>query len=404
MKKRTATKLKIGLITSHRIPNHGSYLQAWSLSQYLTEKGYDIEIIDYIYPNQYHLNQVQNNEIKRSIDTSSLIKKIKRYVIDRWFVCNRKRGIEYIIYKLLNLAMKNPNKLYFRELKLSQKSYISRKEIQSAKFDYDILLTGSDQIWNPRFTGFDEVFFLQFGNNEVKRVAYSSSFGVISIKSEYQRQYAKWLKSYSYISTREQSGTEIVKNLINKKATHVLDPVMLFDRVRWSEIITSNKYNKRETQPYVVSYCLDYVFSGVIDYADDIMQKIAEKEKLECKTLFKTNLPDYKVETFEETIHPFVFVNTLMNAKFALISSFHGLAFCILFHVPFLVIINSKDNKDSRLSDLLATFNLGERVLIVGDKFKANELKEINWSQVDGVYNTMLLQSERFLKTALDQK
>lgn len=395
------SKLKIGLITSHRIPNHGSFLQAWSLCEYLSEQGYDIEIIDYIYPNLYHLNHVQHNEIKRDRDTSTKLKRVKRYIIDRWFVCNRKRGFELFVYKLLNLVMRIPNNLYFRQLKLSDNSYISPTELKKSNLNYDILLSGSDQIWNPRFAGDDDIFFLQFGSANTKRVAYSSSFGVTDIESEYQQNYAKWLNTYSHIATREQSGTEIVKKLCGKTVTHVLDPVMLFDKNKWLEKLESSQISKEEKAPYIVSYCLDYVYRGVVDYADKVMREIAIANGLKCETLYKSNLPNDIVKTYKETIHPFEFVKTIMQADFALVSSFHGLAFCILFHTPFLVIKDNKDNNDSRLSDLLTTFNLTDRVLIVGEEFNPTLIKDIDWRRVDEIYKKLECDSKQYLNNAL---
>lgn len=396
-----ASKVKIGLITSHRIPNHGSFLQAWSLCEYLKEQGYDIEIIDYIYPNLYHLNDVQHNEIKRDTDTSTKLKKFKRYMIDRWFVCNRKRGYELIIYKLINLVMRISNKLYFRQLKLSDRSYISSSELKKSNLDYDILLSGSDQIWNPRFAGNDDTFFLQFGCAKIKRVAYSSSFGISTIETEYKQKYAKWLNTYSNIATREKSGTEIVKDLTGRDAVHVLDPVMLFNKKKWSEILEYAQFPKEEKAPYIVSYCLDYVFKGVVDYADKIMQNIANAKGLKCETLYKSNLSNEAVRIHKETIHPFEFVKTIMQADFALVSSFHGLAFCILFHTPFLVIKDSKDNNDSRLSDLLTTFNLTDRVLIVGEEFNPTLIKDIDWRRVDEIYKKLECDSKQYLNNAL---
>lgn len=396
-------KNRIGLITCHRIPNHGSFLQAWSLCEYLSELGYDVEIIDYVYPNLYHLNDVHHNEIRRNTDTSNILKRLKRYIIDRWFACNRKRGWELAIYKSLNLLFRNPNKLYFRQLKLSAKSYISSSELVASKLDYDILMSGSDQIWNPRFSGNDGIFFLQFGNKDTKRIAYSSSFGVSEIGTAYRDQYAKWLASFSHIATREQSGTEIVKRIAGKDAVHVLDPVMLFSRSQWAEFLDISKYVENKTEDYIVTYCLDYVYKGIIDYADTIMQQIAKNKGLKCATLYKSNLNADKVKTFSEKIHPFEFVNTIMHADFALVSSFHGLAFCILFHTPFLVVMDSRETSDARLSDMLNTFCLNDRVLITGEEFDVSALKEIDWRNIDMIYNRMSDISKQYLKKALNE-
>lgn len=392
---------KIGLITCHRIPNHGSYLQAWCLCEYLRSQGKEIEIIDYIYPNLYHLNQVQKNEIERNTDTRTLIKKLKRWIIDKTIVCNTKRGWGFILYQAINTFLRNPNKLYFRQLMLSKRSYRSPEELRKSSFAYDILLSGSDQIWNPRFTGADGSFFLQFGDNNIRRVAYSSSFGVTEISHQYQNKYASWLKTFSYISTRENSGKDIVWKLINRESTHVLDPVMLFNRNEWSKILRNSKCVEPKSDKYIVTYCLDYVYKGIINYADSIMAEIAHYYGLQCATLYRSNIDNENVKIYPETIHPFEFVNTILNADFALVSSFHGLAFCILFHTPFLVVINNEHTMDSRLTDILNTFELNDRILKVGDDFKIADLKLIDWQKVDRIYTQMSTISKNYLRLAL---
>ena len=48
--------MTIGIITIHKINNYGSVLQAYALQQVCKELGYDVEIIDYIFPNIQHQN------------------------------------------------------------------------------------------------------------------------------------------------------------------------------------------------------------------------------------------------------------------------------------------------------------------------------------------------------------
>lgn len=396
-------KHKIGLITCHRTPNYGSFLQAWCTVEYFKRLGQDIEIIDYLYPNLYHLESVYNNEIKRNKNNCGIITRVKRYIIDRWYVCNSKRGLEYPIYVLLNrLFFHNHNKLYFKELTLSRKTYLSINAIQRAKLNYDILLSGSDQIWNPRFSGHDGTFFLQFGNKGSKRVAYSSSFGVKSLIDPFEKEYAIWLKNFSHIATREESGRKIASRLSGKNCVHVLDPVMLFNREFWVKAIKKSTYTQPKPKGYVVTYCLDYVYNGIIDYADNVMKKIAEHHNLLCATLYKSNIRDKEILRISNNVHPFEFVNTLLHADFALISSFHGLAFCILFHTPFLVIIDNKKNNDARLIDLLETFGLNDRILTLGETINVTQLNTINWRNVDQIYARMHNQSTEYIRQVIN--
>ena len=45
--------MKIGVITFHGADNYGSVLQAYALTEYLNDKGYDAEIIDYYFEHDY---------------------------------------------------------------------------------------------------------------------------------------------------------------------------------------------------------------------------------------------------------------------------------------------------------------------------------------------------------------
>ena len=47
--------MKIGIITFHGADNYGSVLQAYALTEYLNDKGYDAEIIDYYFEHDYRL-------------------------------------------------------------------------------------------------------------------------------------------------------------------------------------------------------------------------------------------------------------------------------------------------------------------------------------------------------------
>ena len=47
-------KKSVGIITMHRVLNCGSAIQAYALQKVVKNLGFDVEIIDYQYPNKYH--------------------------------------------------------------------------------------------------------------------------------------------------------------------------------------------------------------------------------------------------------------------------------------------------------------------------------------------------------------
>lgn len=390
-------KIKIGIITCHRVPNYGSFLQAWSLSHYLQEEGYKVEIIDYIYPNLYHFRKVYNKEDGGEKQIKSIKDKFHRYIVDRWYRASSKRGIEFFVYSFFaKYIFHNPTKNFFLELPLSRKTYHNNIQIKKAANNYDILIVGSDQIWNPRFSGYDSTFFLQFGGTNVKRIAYSASFGVIKLPEQYKDNYKKWLSTFSSIATREETGTKIVKELLGKPGIHVLDPVMLFSAQQWEAIIPQSNQN----QPYILSYCLDYIYK-VYPFVDKIFEDISLKLNLHKVSLYKSTLADC---TIFNNLHPFEFVRFIKNASFILVTSFHGLAYSILFHVPFLVIYPQEPINDSRIYDLLETFELSNRIVKIGETVSNNQLEDIDWDKVDKIYNKILNTSKKYLFEAINNK
>ncbi len=50
----------VGIITTFRQPNWGSVLQAYALEKVIEQMNYDVEVIDYKYPNEFHCNTALN--------------------------------------------------------------------------------------------------------------------------------------------------------------------------------------------------------------------------------------------------------------------------------------------------------------------------------------------------------
>ena len=50
-------KKKVGIITMHKVVNYGSALQAYALQRKIDDLGFESFLIDYTYPNEYHLSE-----------------------------------------------------------------------------------------------------------------------------------------------------------------------------------------------------------------------------------------------------------------------------------------------------------------------------------------------------------
>ena len=150
--------MKIGIITMHKVMNYGSALQAYALQAAIKKLGYDSESIDYIYPN----------------------KPVRKTLIFR------------IRHWLLNLltgfpALKKENKykdFYKKYFSCSSQKYFSPSSLHNETFNYDLFLTGSDQVWNPNCVRNDKSFMLDFIPQGKHKVAYAASFTKSSLPAE----------------------------------------------------------------------------------------------------------------------------------------------------------------------------------------------------------------------------
>jgi len=115
-------------------------------------------------------------------------------------------------------------------LNISGRRYQSLEELRQAELPYDVLLSGSDQIWNPKIFPdgrFDPVFFGAFSHK--RKIAYAPSFGIPRIPDGMEEELRTYLESFSHLSVRERQGQGIVRDITGKDVPVVLDPTLLLE-------------------------------------------------------------------------------------------------------------------------------------------------------------------------------
>ena len=130
--------------------------------------------------------------------------------------------------------------------------YITIDDLKNV--DYDLLIAGSDQIWNSEITGeLDPVFLLDFGQRS-KKISLATSMGSHILSDEEKEKFRAVLRQYSAISVREKFAKCQLDKLTSKKVKVLLDPTLLLNKtVWWREFARYSKYaNKREK--YILTY------------------------------------------------------------------------------------------------------------------------------------------------------
>lgn len=376
---------RVGVITIYRNLNYGSVLQTFATVQTIERMKFQCEVIDYKYPNTYHSIKAQDyrQRKKRESIIIKIIRRIGKVII--------KENIEIKKKRFKSFLMKN---LTF------SKEFESIESIRNDPPDYDIYLTGSDQVWNPKYCHDDTTFLLDFVQNSAKRIAYGSSFGANSLSEEYKLLYGNLLDKYDSISVREKSGESIVKNLINKEAVHVLDPTLLLSDDDWNKVAEPKRlYN----EPYILCYLMRYSFDPY-PYAYQLIKYL--KRKLGLQAVFIEGDPYFalrKGNTMFPDVSPGEFISLFRDAEFVVTASFHGTAFSLNYSKPFYTIIDNKPTLDDRQLSLVNKLGAKDRILVKGQAFRDIVNLGMDYSKIEKNLDKERSKSISWLKAALHE-
>ena len=205
--------------------------------------------------------------------------------------------------------------------------------------EYDFFVVGSDQVWNPSYGK----IFLDFVPKE-KKISYAASIGVSVIPDDKLNLFRRGIADFNYISVREENAVKLVKELTGRKATLLIDPVLLLTRNEWLAVSQKPTWLKEK---YSGGYILTYYLSKVP--SPDVKTLAAELDLPVINLLDTENYNHY-------TTGPAEFIWLFAHASLVFTNSFHGTAFSTLFKRPFIV-----NKKDVRISSFLKDFDLKDR-------------------------------------------
>ena len=376
---------KVGMITMHQVWNAGSALQAYALQYIIETLGYEAKLIDYKYPNLEHAAFSNNIKEVCSLNFKGALK-VLFYIVRSYFVKSSHRR-----------AYTNFYERYFKRTDLE---YVSRKSLLENPPQFDIYVTGSDQVWNPQYVGFDTSYLLDFVPEHAKRLSYASSFSTNNIPSYMHDDYARCLIKYDNISVREQSGKRIVEGLIHKNATVCCDPTLLLDDKQWGNLACESIF--KVSRKYILVYIMGYAYNPypmIYQHIDSV------SKKLKLPVLFyNTRRGKYKAPYGEikvDGLGPLEFLWLFQNAAFVVTDSFHGTAFSLNFKRPFISVIEKKDGSDSRVYNLLETTGTQHRAILCSKPTIHDEVYQELTTTNEGRLNELRRNSKKYLQDAL---
>lgn len=362
---------KVAIITYHKVYNCGSSLQAYATLQTFLKLGIDATIINYV-PGRF-----------------------KRYGSFRQTFAEKRffsNTLKALVMTLLSYKSRKKQKEQFdkfdKYLNLNEEVY---DETLTAIPEFDMYFTGSDQVWNDYFDGFEKAYFLDFVKEGKPCYAYSASFGKSQFNNEEKKELSQLLAKYSKISVREKSGKQILDE-IGIKSDQLLDPIYVLSREEWSEIAESTIDGE-----YILIYQISYK-SNCIDYAKHLSANLG-------------GLPIYFIE-YERRPHrsdvnyffaPTVnqFLGLIKNATYMVTDSFHGTSFSLKFNRTFFAVMPPAF--PGRLKSILELLGLQNRIVSSVVELEKKLSDTIDWEKVNATLKVEAEKNVIFLKKCFSE-
>ena len=284
--------MKIGILTFHKTDNYGAMLQAYALSYYLKKLGHTVCFIDYCPAYVY----------KKHFIKKTTIDKIKEYIKN--LVC-------YNLKRIKNERFSKFVSSYMQTILISEVPNL------------DLVIIGSDQVWNTCLTNYDSYYMGQ-GIDCKKIVSYAVSCGNLSdIDDRTSLLYKNCLNKLDSISVREWSAKVILDNLLDKNCKQTLDPTLLVDNIVFRKI-----HKKPEFGNYILIY--DATNPDILNFAEKIAKQNGKNVvAISCDIAMKNRdklIQDASVEEF---------LGYIANADLIISTSFHGCALSLSYKKNF---------------------------------------------------------------------
>ncbi len=326
--------MKIGILTFHKPINYGAFLQSFSFSEKLSTLFPDeVEIIDY----------VASDESSRIM--INVLCDIKHYGIKTGFWYNIKKINAFKkSYSRLSLSKKNK----FKDLK-ELYSYIDN--------NYDILIIGSDAVFNWKQNGYPSAFIPLYDFKKCKVVTYAASVHGLRYLEEARTQMEECATAFEkmkLIGVRDANTEKFVTYCNdNVKPVHCCDPTLFIDKKRIKSL--AENYKERILKTHKCDLRKKYMV--VMMPKSEMVKKIREKysDEYQIITLFNP-LADADYYLYDLT--PFEWAAVLSEAAVVVTSYFHGCLLSLVQGTPAVAIDYSgynDENYEGKLKDLFIT-------------------------------------------------
>lgn len=349
---------RIGILTYHRSVNYGAVMQSMALADALKQRFPEaqIEIIDYM---------SRRMEIYYKLFTLY-------------------RGRDSVQHIGQRMGMYRAFSEYWKQMPLSADRLVTddiRHFNRWIDGRYDIIVTGSDAVWNYDKRGLPNPYFLD--GVKAKRFSYAASCNGLGLESfsdipSVARDYLqRALSAFTYIGTRDAQTEAFVKSFLpDAKVFHNCDPSILRtcfdknDRETLKERLRQ-KYGLDMNRP-VIGIMLSNL-NG--DFSRELLRQIHKRYGDDYQSLSLYSFNRYTDIHYAYDLTPYEWSLAFGLFDLTISKYFHGTMFSLLNHTPVMSIGAEKRNGSylNKIEDAL------ERMDLIDFYFPASSSERVQW-------------------------
>lgn len=384
--------MKIGIITFWESnDNYGQVLQCWALQQQLKRMGHEPFLIRYHSTKKHSASFMQ--KVKKVLRIYPVVLKITKHI-------KRKQNTRLVKILERGNVQRQFNDFRQQNIISCETIYNSLESLQNNPPEADYYICGSDQVWsmilnNPE----NEAYYLNFGEKKIKRIAYAASFGRDVYPKEWNDKLRDMLIRLQAVSVREDSGVDICAK-VGIKAYKVLDPTLLLDSNSYAALMERPKIESK----YFYTYSINVKSKNEL-YWNELMEYASDNGLVSISTTSSGYIPGRELCDNTSYIYATIpqWLGYIKNAQFIATTSFHGVAFSLIFGKNFIYFpLKGKYCKgNNRVLSLLGEIGLLEKVCWTGREVKKCIEIPINWENIEKQLLKMKAESALFLNMYL---
>lgn len=341
---------KVCIITFFNELNYGAALQAYALQQKVKQLGAEVTFLG------------------TSLDT---------------FTSSEKKTIKDKLIKILNISKDRQfEKFRSNEFKIEDNSS-TYESVKNRDLNCDLLICGSDQIWNPKITNGLQPYYFGKDIQCNKKISYAASCGSIDTIADNINQFVGLISGFDLLSVRE-SVTCSFLNDKNINSQCVVDPTLLLKKDEWNCVAEKSNL-KGLPKKYIFVYDLEgtnHFITKVNEVSNSLGLPVVSLRRRSHYCNNSIRFPHAS---------PYDFVNLVKNAETVISNSYHALVFSSIFYKKIYAIPHTKYAE--RMISFLDLYNI---------RLNNSDCQYVNFS----IQNRAIIEKEiddsiLFLKQAL---